>query len=198
MATRTLVSRPCASPLDGADDGLSLVGSHGHEVAWGRALTDLPDAARALIRRSCISASSARRCASCWPSAPSRHSQWTVETDVGSFDFLLRSEEDIRRLDEGRLMITTSHGGAALRARPLEPGPALEAAAGTVPLSPLACVLDRAAMGPRAGLGHGTAGGDVSSERSRHVPLGLWRCRRHPRWRSSRCHPCRPGGHRGG
>jgi hypothetical protein len=39
-------------------------------------------------------------------------SQWTVETDRGPLQFVLKSEEDIRRLGgpgEGRLLITTSH-----------------------------------------------------------------------------------------
>lgn len=100
-----------AHPLSAPDEGLSLVGSHGHEVAWVERLADLPDAARALIelelRQREFHPQMRKLLAVSTFSTPS---QWTVETDVGSFDFLLRSEEDIRRLEEGRLMITTSHG----------------------------------------------------------------------------------------
>ena len=39
-------------------------------------------------------------------STPSR---WTVQTDRGELEFMLKSEEDIRRLgQEGRLLITSS------------------------------------------------------------------------------------------
>ena len=37
-------------------------------------------------------------------------SQWTVETERGDADFILRTEEDIRRLPDGRLLIASSHG----------------------------------------------------------------------------------------
>jgi hypothetical protein len=33
-----------------------------------------------------------------------------VETDRGPTSFILKSEEDIRRLGEGRLLIASSHG----------------------------------------------------------------------------------------
>jgi len=33
-----------------------------------------------------------------------------VETDRGETQFILRTEEDIRRLGEGRLLIASSHG----------------------------------------------------------------------------------------
>ena len=37
-------------------------------------------------------------------------STWRIETDRGEIDFVLKSEEDIRRLEEGRLLITSTHG----------------------------------------------------------------------------------------
>ena len=37
-------------------------------------------------------------------------SQWTVSTDRGETRFILRTEEDIRRLAQGRLLISSSHG----------------------------------------------------------------------------------------
>ena len=37
-------------------------------------------------------------------------STWRIETDRGEVDFVLKTEEDIRRLEEGRLLITSTHG----------------------------------------------------------------------------------------
>ena len=37
-------------------------------------------------------------------------STWTVKTDRGPATFVLKTEDDIRRLKDGRLLITSSHG----------------------------------------------------------------------------------------
>src|SRR5205085_4931147 len=37
-------------------------------------------------------------------------STWTVETDRGNTRFVLKAEEDIRRLENGALLITSAHG----------------------------------------------------------------------------------------
>lgn len=100
-----------AHPISAPDEGLSLVGSHGHEIVWIERLADLPDAPRALIeaelRQREFHPQLLKLLAVNTFSTPS---QWTVETDAGPWQFVLRSEEDIRRLEEGRLLITTSHG----------------------------------------------------------------------------------------
>ncbi len=100
-----------AHPISAPDDGLSLIGSHGHELAWIPRLSELTESPRKVLE-----AELAQR--EFHPvmtrllkvSTFSTPSQWTIETDRGPFEFMLRSEEDIRRLDEGRLLITSSHG----------------------------------------------------------------------------------------
>lgn len=100
-----------AHPLSAPDEGLSLVGTHGHELAWVPRLSELPDAPRRLLE-----AELAQR--EFHPTLQkllavntfATPSTWTVETDRGPAELVLKSEEDIRRLEEGRLMITSSHG----------------------------------------------------------------------------------------
>lgn len=100
-----------AHPISAPDEGLSLVGSHGHEMAWVERLADLPEAPRQLIeaelRQREFHPTLLKLLEVNTFSTPS---QWTVETSAGPWQFVLRSEEDIRRLEAGRLLITTSHG----------------------------------------------------------------------------------------
>lgn len=100
-----------AHPLTAPDEGVSLVGAHGHELAWIPRLSALPDAPRRLLEAELAAREfhpTLRRLIAvntfCTPST------WRIETDRGEIDFVLKSEEDIRRLDEGRLLITSSHG----------------------------------------------------------------------------------------
>ena len=39
-----------AHPISAPDEGLSLVGAHGHELAWIERLSALPEGARRLLR----------------------------------------------------------------------------------------------------------------------------------------------------
>jgi hypothetical protein len=100
-----------AHPISAPDDGLSLVGSHGHELAWIERVADLPDGPRELLQSELSQREFHPKLTRLLEvSTFSTPSQWTVETDRGPFQFLLRSEEDIRRLDGDRLLITSSHG----------------------------------------------------------------------------------------
>ncbi|ANH69065.1 DUF1854 domain-containing protein [Mitsuaria sp. 7] len=100
-----------AHPLSAPDEGLSLVGTDGHEIAWIDRLTDLPQAQRELLQDELahreMTPTVLKLLAVSTFSTPS---QWTVETDRGTTGFILKSEEEIRRLGEGRLLITSSHG----------------------------------------------------------------------------------------
>ncbi|MBH9551453.1 cyanophycin metabolism-associated DUF1854 family protein [Inhella gelatinilytica] len=100
-----------AHPISAPDEGLSLVGADGHELAWVDRLADLPAGPRDLLlaelRTREFRPLLQRLVAVSTFSTPS---QWTVETDKGGLEFILKTEEDIRRLGEGRLLITTSHG----------------------------------------------------------------------------------------
>jgi len=100
-----------AHPISAPDEGVSLVGADGHELAWIARLSGLPDGPRRLLEgelggrefhpvlQRLISVNTF-----------ATPSTWRIATDRGEVDFVLKSEEDIRRLEEGRLLITSSHG----------------------------------------------------------------------------------------
>ncbi|MBB4845888.1 hypothetical protein HNP55_004442 [Paucibacter oligotrophus] len=100
-----------AHPISAPDEGVSLVGQDGHELLWVDRLSALPAAERELLQAELASRDfmpSIQRIRKV--STFSTPSQWTVETDRGETQFILRTEEDIRRLGEGRLLIASSHG----------------------------------------------------------------------------------------
>jgi len=98
-------------PVQAPSKGISLVRDGGKEVAWIDDLDALPADLRALVTdeldgrefmpeiRSIKSVSSfATPCT------------WTVATDRGDTEFVLKGEEDIRRLGAYALLIADSHG----------------------------------------------------------------------------------------
>ena len=100
-----------AHPISAPDEGVSLVGQDGHELAWIPRLSALPPADRELLDsefavREFMPTVQALLAVSTF----STPSQWTVQTERGEAQFILKTEEDIRRLGEGKLMITSSHG----------------------------------------------------------------------------------------
>ena len=100
-----------AHPLSAPDEGLSLVGTDGHEIAWIDRLADLPQAQRELLQDELAHREMTPTVLKLLDvSTFSTPSQWTVETDRGTTAFILKSEEDIRRIGEGRLLIASSHG----------------------------------------------------------------------------------------
>lgn len=100
-----------AYPLSAPDDGIALVDEHGHEQAWIPRLTELDAATRDLV-------DAALREREFMPvierlvgvSTFATPSTWTVKTDRGEARFVLRGEEDIRRLPGGSLLIADHHG----------------------------------------------------------------------------------------
>ena len=105
------VSPVRAHPISAPDEGLSLVGTHGHELAWIARLSELPEGVRQLLLAELAARefhpTLKRLIAVNTFATPST---WRIETDRGEIDFVLKSEEDIRRLEEGRLLITSNHG----------------------------------------------------------------------------------------
>ena len=100
-----------AFPLTAPDEGISLVGTDGHELLWIDRLPDLPEYERALLHdelalRDFIP--EITRLASV--SSFGTPSIWQVETDRGDTAFVLKGEEDIRRLKSGALLIGSSEG----------------------------------------------------------------------------------------
>jgi len=101
-----------ALPIRAPDEGISLLSTDGHEVAWVDRLSDLPAAYQGLIEDEL-----ARR--EFMPvlhrilevSSFSTPCTWTVETDRGRTEFVLRGDEDIRRIGTGRsLLVADAHG----------------------------------------------------------------------------------------
>jgi hypothetical protein len=100
-----------AFPIAAPAEGVSLVTADGHELAWIDRLTDLPEESRALLEEELASREfmpeirAIRRVSSfATPSA------WRVETDRGPTTFILKGEDDIRRLAASTLLIADSNG----------------------------------------------------------------------------------------
>lgn len=100
-------AHPVSAPLE----GIALVGSDGHEVAWIEHLDTLPAGLRTLIEEELESREFMpeiqrldRVSSFATPSA------WEVQTSRGPTRFILKGEEDIRRLPGGVLLISDAHG----------------------------------------------------------------------------------------
>ncbi|AKU21149.1 MULTISPECIES: DUF1854 domain-containing protein [unclassified Massilia] len=105
------VSPVRAFPIQAPLDGLALVNTDGKEVVWIERLEDLPADYAAMvaeelggrefmpeISRIIDVTSFATPCT------------WTVATDRGETDFVLRGEEDIRRIGRDALLVSDTHG----------------------------------------------------------------------------------------
>lgn len=100
-----------AFPIQSPEDGISLVHTDGHEVAWVDQLAALPEPAQSLIREelqgrefmpAILSIDSV--------TSFSTPCTWRVKTDRGDTSFVLRGDEDIRRVGATILLVTDSHG----------------------------------------------------------------------------------------
>ena len=100
-----------AFPLAAPDEGLSLVGTDGRELAWVPQLGELPGDARALIEEELATREFVPTVLRIeGVSSFSTPSTWSVETDRGPARFVLKGEEDIRRLADGALLIASAEG----------------------------------------------------------------------------------------
>ena len=99
-----------AFPIQTPEEGIALVSTDGREVAWVERLVDLPQQVRDLITNELAGREFV-------PivdriigvSSFSTPCTWTVATDRGETNFVLRVEEDIRRVGES-LLVTDNHG----------------------------------------------------------------------------------------
>lgn len=100
-----------AFPLAAPEQGISLVSTQGHELVWIEQLSALPADVRALLQEELALrdfAPQIRRLVSV--SSFGTPSRWTVQTDRGDTSFVLKGEEDIRRLQGSALLISASEG----------------------------------------------------------------------------------------
>jgi len=100
-----------ANPISAPDEGIALINQEGHEVAWIDQLTSLPATQRefieaALAEREFMPEITRLKGVSSFATP----STWSVETNRGSASFVLKGEEDIRRLPDGILLISDAHG----------------------------------------------------------------------------------------
>jgi hypothetical protein len=102
-------------PISEPDYGVSICDSAGRELLWIERLGALPAEPRETLRMDL-----ARR--EFMPilerivriSTNAEPCQWEVETDRGRTSFVLRSDEEVRRLDDLRAMVTDANGVAYL------------------------------------------------------------------------------------
>jgi hypothetical protein len=100
-----------AFPITAPDHAIALIDQHGHELAWIEQLSDLPDELRAIVAAELATREfipEIRRI--CDVSSFVTPSAWQVETDRGDTSFILKGEEDIRRLASPSLLIADSQG----------------------------------------------------------------------------------------
>jgi hypothetical protein len=98
-------------PVQAPSRGISLVREGGKEVAWIDDLEQVPSEVRALVTeeldgREFMPEILAIRSVSSFATP----STWTVKTDRGDTEFVLKGEEDIRRLGAYSLLVADSHG----------------------------------------------------------------------------------------
>lgn len=100
-----------AFPIAAPAEGISLVTADGRELAWIERLADLPEAILTLLEEELASREfmpeiSAIRSVSSFATP----SAWQVETNRGATIFILKGEDDIRRLAGSTLLIADSNG----------------------------------------------------------------------------------------
>lgn len=100
-----------AFPIASPEEGISLVSAEGHELAWIDRLADLPAPMRGLVAEELASREFMPEiCRLRHVSSFATPSTWEVETDRGETRFVLKGEEDIRRLGPSSLLISDVHG----------------------------------------------------------------------------------------
>ena len=100
-----------AFPITAPDDGIALVDPYGNELAWIDRLAHLPDEAHKLLADELAQREFMPVITRIVGVASfATPSTWQVETDRGPTSFVLKGEEDIRRLTPPALLIADSHG----------------------------------------------------------------------------------------
>jgi len=100
-----------AFPISEPDTGIAVVDTEGHEVVWIERLSDLPPALAGLLQEELASREFMPLIERIKQvSSFATPSTWEVVTDRGEVSFVLKGEEDIRRLGQTALIVADSHG----------------------------------------------------------------------------------------
>ena len=100
-----------AFPIQAPDDGISMVSPDGQEIAWIDRLSDLHSEVKALVAEELASREFMPEIRTISKvSSFATPCTWSVETDRGATDFVLRGEEDIRRIGQHTLLVADNHG----------------------------------------------------------------------------------------
>lgn len=100
-----------AFPIAAPDTGVALISVDGHELAWIDQPADLPQDVRQLLEEELASREFMPEIQQILRvSSFATPSTWEVKTDRGDTVFILRGEEDIRRLAGAMLVIADKHG----------------------------------------------------------------------------------------
>ena len=101
-----------AFPITSPDQGMALVDPHGHELAWINSLSELPEELRQMVEAELASREFMpviSRIVSV--SSFATPSTWTIVTNHGDTELVLKGEEDIRRLEGRRKLMIASEEG---------------------------------------------------------------------------------------
>ena len=100
-----------AFPIQAPTRGISLVRDGGKEVAWIDDLAAVPDEIRRLVTEELEGREFIPEILSIKSvSSFATPCTWYVKTDRGDTEFVLKVDEDIRRVGEASLLIADSHG----------------------------------------------------------------------------------------
>ena len=100
-----------AFPIQAPTKGISLVRDGGKEVAWIDDLTEMPEDIRQLVREEIEGREFIPEIVRIKEvSSFATPCTWFVETDRGDTQFVLKADEDIRRIGEASLLVADSHG----------------------------------------------------------------------------------------
>ena len=100
-----------AFPIQSPDEGISLVLGNGKEVAWIDHIDALPEPARSLLQEELEGREFMPEIARVKSvSSFATPCTWYVDTDRGETQFVLKGEEDIRRIGATSLLIADNHG----------------------------------------------------------------------------------------
>lgn len=100
-----------AFPISARAEGIALVDADGHELVWLDSLADLPANTRKLLEEELASREFIPEIRGIHQvSTFATPSVWKVVTDRGDTSFILKGEDDIRRLNHTTLLIADSNG----------------------------------------------------------------------------------------